>query len=695
MSGPGALSPGFSYREAFSRNVGFVTDWEQQQLRGKTVAIAGMGGVGGVHLTTLARMGVGGFHIADMDTFELANFNRQAGAMVSTLGAAKVEVLSDMAHDINPELRLETFTNGVQPDNVDDFLRGVDLYVDSLDFFATDARRLVFRRCAELGIPAVTAAPLGMTVAYLIFMPGQMTFEQYFGLEGLSSERQSVNLLVGLSPRGFQRDHLIDPTRVDLANRRGPSTPMACQLCAGVTGVEAVKILLGRGPVHAAPWYHQFDPYRGRWVRGYLPGGYRNPLQVLRRRIGYRWIRASHPALPPAASVSAPTEMEAILDLARWAPSGDNSQPWRFEVHGRERVTVHLRDESDVDLYDFDGEPTLLAAGCLLENLAIAASAQGRSATWSYRRGGAHEHQLAVELPATVAVAADPLLPYVTMRAVDRRRYRVTPLAQASVEALEACLGDELELRWFRSRSERWQMARLNAAATRLRLTIPETFDVHKRIVDFHHAFSPTGVASKSLGMDPLLTRVMGWGLRSYARTQFLNRYLWGTALPRLQMDLTPGMMCGGHFMIAFKQQPTSEQRPLALLRAGQAIQRLWLTATQLGLAMQPGVAPLVFARLAARSAPFTEHRRARQWARSIAERVARCWPGAESGQIIFAARIGVSGRACLASRSVRQDLSELLLPAARSPQVISVPETEPSSHGTAELISPDLVALP
>ncbi len=39
-----------------------------------------MGGVGGVHLMTLARLGIGKFTIADPDTFELANFNRQYGA---------------------------------------------------------------------------------------------------------------------------------------------------------------------------------------------------------------------------------------------------------------------------------------------------------------------------------------------------------------------------------------------------------------------------------------------------------------------------------------------------------------------------------------------------------------------------------------------------------------------------------------
>ena len=83
------MNANFNYEEAFSRNIGWLTEDEQQLLRGKRIAIAGLGGVGGSHLLTLSRLGVGAFNIADLDTFELANMNRQAGASMATLGAGK------------------------------------------------------------------------------------------------------------------------------------------------------------------------------------------------------------------------------------------------------------------------------------------------------------------------------------------------------------------------------------------------------------------------------------------------------------------------------------------------------------------------------------------------------------------------------------------------------------------------------
>ncbi len=282
----------FDYFQAFSRNRGWITAAEQRALRGKKIAIAGLGGVGGSHLLTLARLGVGRFHISDFDTFELANFNRQAGASVSHLGRPKVEVLREMALDINPELEIRTFPAGVTRNNLSDFFTGVDLYIDSLDFFAFEARKRVFAHCAEEGIPAVTAAPLGMGVALLNFLPGGMTFEEYFRLEGRSEDEQVLRFLLGLSPRMLQGGYLVEPGAVDLARHKVPSTPMACELCAGLAATEALKILLDRGPLRAAPWGLQFDAYRNKLVKTWRPGGNRNPLQRLALRMARKRFMA-------------------------------------------------------------------------------------------------------------------------------------------------------------------------------------------------------------------------------------------------------------------------------------------------------------------------------------------------------------------------------------------------------------------
>jgi len=261
------MSTPFPYEQAFSRNIGWVTKEEQARLRQKRVAIAGGGGVGGVHAMTLARLGVTKFHIADFDSFDVPNFNRQVGAMVSTLGQPKAEVIRRMLLDVNPECEVVVFGEGINAGNLDAFLQGVDMYVDALDFFAFDIRQQTFALCARLGIPASTVAPLGMGAALLNFMPGRMTFEEYFQWGDLPETDKAVHFVVGLAPAGLHRPYLVVPEAVNFVERRGPSTIMACQLCAGVMGTEALKILLGRGKVLAAPWGVQFDAYRNKLVR--------------------------------------------------------------------------------------------------------------------------------------------------------------------------------------------------------------------------------------------------------------------------------------------------------------------------------------------------------------------------------------------------------------------------------------------
>ena len=286
-------APSFDYDEAFSRNLGWLTEAEQAKLRNSRVCIAGMGGVGGIYLLTLARLGVGAFSIADFDTFAPANLNRQAGATVSSMGRPKVDVMLEMARDINPDLDFRVFDRGLDTTNLDDFLADGDVYLDGLDFFALDIRREVFARCADLRIPATTVAPLGMGAALLNFVPGGMKFEDYFRLEGQPEHEQAVRFLVGLSPAMLQLGYLVDPSRVDLAKRRGPSTVIAVQLCSGLAAAQVVKLVLKRGDLVAAPSGLHFDAYRNRLKRTWRPGGNNNPLQrvlmaLVRRRLTAR-----------------------------------------------------------------------------------------------------------------------------------------------------------------------------------------------------------------------------------------------------------------------------------------------------------------------------------------------------------------------------------------------------------------------
>lgn len=272
----------FNYEEAFSRTLGWLTEAELQLLRRSRVAIGGLGGVGGSHALTLARLGVSRFTLSDMDTFDWPNMNRQAGCFSSTIGKPKCETIARMLADINPEVQLTLMPNGVDESTIDQFLEGVDLYVDSYDLFALSIRRRTFQRARELGIPAITAAPVGFGTSFMCFLPDSMSFEDYFDFGTTAAPAEHITkFLIGMSPRMLQFPYLADRSRVNLSKEKVCSTSIGIELAAGVAATNAIKILLGRGDVITAPSSLHFDAYRNQMEIVWRPWGNKNPIQKI------------------------------------------------------------------------------------------------------------------------------------------------------------------------------------------------------------------------------------------------------------------------------------------------------------------------------------------------------------------------------------------------------------------------------
>lgn len=252
----------FDYAEAFSRNLGLVDRDEQARIRNTRVALPGLGGVGGAHLQALARMGIGAFHLADPDRFELSNVQRQLGAAMGTLGRSKAEVLAEQAREINPETQVEVFTEGITTANLDAFLTGVDVVVDGIEFFRIETRRMLYEECRARGIPVVNAGPIGFGAALIVFMPGDPSFDDYFRL-GAEATRAEQLLAFGLNLNPAMTSEL-DGRHVDFENEKGPALASACFLCAAVAATEVLKLVTGRGQPARAGRGVYFDPFRGR-----------------------------------------------------------------------------------------------------------------------------------------------------------------------------------------------------------------------------------------------------------------------------------------------------------------------------------------------------------------------------------------------------------------------------------------------
>jgi sulfur-carrier protein adenylyltransferase/sulfurtransferase len=351
-----------------------------------------------------------------------------------------------------------------------------------------------------------------------------------------------------------------------------------------------------------------------------------------------------------------------VLDLARWAPSGDNTQPWRFVVRSNTAAEIHGYDTRAHCVYDLDGQASKLSHGALLENIALAATRFGHRATLALVAdddGTGHVVYRADLDAAAATTPEDPLVAFIERRTVQRRAMRTAPITAGMRRVLEAAAAP-FEVLLLDRPAARWKMAALNAATARIRLTIPEAYAVHTDVIAWHSTTSDDRIPDAALGADPLLLATMRFAMASWKRVDFLNRFAGGTLMPRLALDVVPGILCSSHFALVAAGEPASTQDQVS---AGRATQRLWLAATALGLQLQPSYTPLVFARYARAGRSFTRDARAVADAKAIARMLAERLGDDRAARTVFLGRLGPERRT--AGRSLRLPLDRLIVTTA------------------------------
>jgi molybdopterin/thiamine biosynthesis adenylyltransferase len=153
----------------YLRNLGTV-GWEgQARLLGSTVAVVGLGGLGGYVVEALARIGVGRLVLIDGDAFVDHNLNRQIFATEDNLGTSKVEAAALRVAAINSAVEVVSHAVKATTENLPQLLEGSDVVVDGLDRLPT---RIMLQEVARRqGIPLVHGAIGGMIGQVMTIFP--------------------------------------------------------------------------------------------------------------------------------------------------------------------------------------------------------------------------------------------------------------------------------------------------------------------------------------------------------------------------------------------------------------------------------------------------------------------------------------------------------------------------------------------
>lgn len=237
------------YTEMVDRNIGVVTEQEQERLRESCVAVAGCGGMGGLAAEQLIRLGVGHLKIADFDNFEIHNISRQVGSTFFTAGEHKAAVLSQYFMAINPELKLEVFTDGVWPENAEEFISDTEAVIDGIDYTKFYNTLVLHREARKCGLCVVNPQAIAFGVSVLVFGPKTQTIEEYVGLPANALQETVQDFVPEMDKFCPYLPGYVDP---ELAKKAAngqiniPNIIMPQHLGTAISVSEVVMMLLGR-----------------------------------------------------------------------------------------------------------------------------------------------------------------------------------------------------------------------------------------------------------------------------------------------------------------------------------------------------------------------------------------------------------------------------------------------------------------
>jgi molybdopterin/thiamine biosynthesis adenylyltransferase len=269
----------FDYFDMTQRNVGILRLEEQSLLKEKCVAVIGLGGIGALQAILACKVGFGKVIAIDFDSYDVSNLNRQELADINVIGMKKADAAAELLPLYNPFA--EIISHNVMIEGVEqckELIKDADIVTVGVDNLGT---RIICQRAArELGIPCVTAGPMGWKTMCTTYMPDGLSYEDVICPEIIGKEiteevkkslDQGEKVFFGVSD-GFTPDRAIEFLKGGQMRAIGFATNFAASYAIN----QIVKIIIKRGKVNIFPEMFTCDMFSGKeWnlnERGQIAG---------------------------------------------------------------------------------------------------------------------------------------------------------------------------------------------------------------------------------------------------------------------------------------------------------------------------------------------------------------------------------------------------------------------------------------
>lgn len=184
------------YAARTDRNIGWITASEQNMIRDSVISIAGTGGMGGHVAQLMIRLGVGELRIADPESFDVSNINRQLAAGINTIGKSKALETGRILRNISDDYRLIIYPQGIESGMIEEFVKGSSMIIDEIEFWNIGSCILMHQIARSLNVPILNCLTVGFATYLHYFTPDSEKIEDMVGLqldEALDLERRLLD----------------------------------------------------------------------------------------------------------------------------------------------------------------------------------------------------------------------------------------------------------------------------------------------------------------------------------------------------------------------------------------------------------------------------------------------------------------------------------------------------------------------
>lgn len=567
-----------------NRNCYLITPDEQAALAAKRIGIVGLSVGKAIAVTLALERAFGQLRIADFDSIDLSNLNRVATS-VHNLGLPKTIVAAREIAEVDPFLQVSVFADGITADNVDPFLcegGKLDVVIEECD--SIDVKVLVRTRARAAGIPVVmqTSARGMLDIERFDLEPERALFHGLAGdldmadLRGLTTEQKVPYVLRILDAQNLTARMKASMLEIESSVSTWPQLGSAVA-CGGAVAADVVRRMM-------------LDQLR-------LSGRFHVDPEDIGRSAQAEPMEHRH-QVPAPRQDRADQIWTSLVQDAILAPSGGNQQPWHWSVSDSGVLNLYLDRQRTSGLIDFDSGGSYLALGCATENLVLAAHANGSEIQMrTFPSAGNDTHAASFRLAPKRAKYTEPhwndrLQLEVKRRQTQRNLSNERPIGPTDMQRLSAAVQSipGAQVQWHTDPHTLRELGRLVGAADRLRILHPVCHREMFREIRWSAAEAQEqrdGIDIETLGLTP--SDRAGIELcRDWAALQLVARLEGGHNLEKMSAR----QICNAA-AVGLITMPRS--RAIDYFAAGRAVQRMWLTATELGIGVHPMTALVYF----------------------------------------------------------------------------------------------------